>query len=1074
MTVTILVAPAGAGKTEYALNLAREAAAGLRATPHLVTPSGVLVRSCRRRLALTGGALGVRVETFERLQSVLLNLSGEVYTELSEPVRRRLIRSLVESLPLQHYSALARRPGFILVLQDLIAELKSDLIEPSALNQAIAGLGAPARLAELAVIYAAYQDRLQEQGWADHEGLAWLAAQALERHPDLARDWPLLIIDGFDRFTPIQLTLMERLAGRVGRLVVTITGDLDATAPRLVHGQFIKTLNALEERLHAPPTLLSGSRADRAPALAHLGQTLFRGAAGGGTRRVPSGGAVELLEAPDRAGEARAALRWLKERVVVDGMGLAEVALLAPSIPPYGDFIQQTAAEFLLPVRLVSGAPLRGNPAVAALLDLMRLSLPLRPDRSEPALPRRLLVEAWRSPYFDWSLLDTLPEGAAGSLAADADALDAVAHWSRITGGQAQWEAALSGLAAYSPGGAAEDESTPPERLPVGARAQALLDRLHAVLGVVTPPAGQHDYQAFVRWLEQLIGADPAAGAAPFPSTADSGLRVVTRARQAIGGVAERDVAALQAFKEVLGGLIWAEQSLGATSMDFSAFFDDLVGAVDAQSFQTPETAGREEMLVATLAQARGVPFRAVAVMGLAEGEFPAALSEDPFLRDSDRRALSKGSGLPLEPSIAGGQLELFYETVSRAGQRLLLTRPRLADNGSLWQASPYWEEVLRRVVAAPQSLTSQTVPAPDQAASWPELMEGIAAHDADGRARDWAATVCPERVAALDLASAVLRQRRAGRPAAADLAGPQYDGALAGSVGLAGEFSRRFGPARRWSASRLETYRTCPFFFFVTSVLSLEAREEPEEGLDARQLGGIYHAILEEAYRAAVDPADLAELSAALSTVAPTLLDEAPKRFGFRVNAWWRQTREEIMENVRRSLAGLAAIQGDYTPLLYEAAFGLGGKPPLVLRDGDDSFFLGGIIDRVDRTPCGQLRIIDYKTGGPGPFTMRAALEGKKLQLALYALAARDALGLGAPDDGFYWHVRQAEASPLRLQGLVDGPDSLLEVAVLKSWEAVRGARDGQFAPHAPSDGCPSYCPAVGFCWRYRPAFGD
>jgi hypothetical protein len=434
---------------------------------------------------------------------------------------------------------------------------------------------------------------------------------------------------------------------------------------------------------------------------------------------------------------------------------------------------------------------------------------------------------------------------------------------------------------------------------------------------------------------------------------------------------------------------------------------------------------------------------------------------------------LRQGFGLPLEPSIAGGQVELFYETLARAGQRLLLTRPRLADNGSLWQASPYWEEVLRRVDAAPQSLTSQSVPTPGQAASWPELMEGLAAHDADGRVRAWASATRPSEMAFLDLASGVLRQRRAGRSPEADAAGPEYDGVLGDSGGLAGEFPRRFGPARRWSASRLETYRTCPFFFFVGNVLGLEPREEPEEGMDARQLGAVYHAILEQVYRAALDPADLDALSEALSRVAPAVLDEAPRRLGFRATAWWAQTREEIMEKVRRSLAGLAAIQGDYTPLAYEASFGLRGQPPLVLRDGDDSFFLGGIIDRVDRAPGGRLRIIDYKTGGPSPFTLRAAVEGKKLQLSLYALAARDALGLGTPEDGFYWHVRQAEASSLRLQGRLEGPDSLLEVAVIKSWEAVRGARGGQFAPHAPDDGCPGYCPAVAFCWRYRPGFG-
>ncbi len=51
--------------------------------------------------------------------------------------------------------------------------------------------------------------------------------------------------------------------------------------------------------------------------------------------------------------------------------------------------------------------------------------------------------------------------------------------------------------------------------------------------------------------------------------------------------------------------------------------------------------------------------------------------------------------------------------------------------------------------------------------------------------------------------------------------------------------------------------------------------------------------------------------------------------------------------------------------------------------------------------------------------FTKRSVVEGKKLQLPLYALAVRDALGLGEPAEGFYWHVRQAEPSPFTLARL-------------------------------------------------------
>jgi hypothetical protein len=86
---------------------------------------------------------------------------------------------------------------------------------------------------------------------------------------------------------------------------------------------------------------------------------------------------------------------------------------------------------------------------------------------------------------------------------------------------------------------------------------------------------------------------------------------------------------------------------------------------------------------------------------------------------------------------------------------------------------------------------------------------------------------------------------------------------------------------------------------------------------------------------------------------------------------------------------------------------------------------------------------------------------------LPLYALAARDALGLGDPVEGFYWHIRQAEASGLTLGDF--GPEEAIGTAVEYAWKAIRGARQGDFIPEAPTGGCPQWCPAGSFCWQYR-----
>jgi ATP-dependent helicase/nuclease subunit B len=1072
MAVRLLLAPAAAGKTAYVLGLARDAARNLQAIPRVVVPTHLQVRAWRRRLAEAGGAIGVRVLTFDRLYAECLNAAGEAYTELSEPVQYRLIRSVVDDVGLEHYAPLVGRPGFVQILERLIGELKAARVHPEAFARAVDRMESEPRLRELADVYAAYQTRLQAQGWADRPGLGWLAVEALEeRAPDIARDWPLLVVDGFDHFTEVQLALLTVLAGRVGEMMITLTGDTDGGERRPVHRRFAETCERCETALGVQARPLPRRTTPQTPALAHLEVGLFRGSAA----QVDAAGAVELVEAPDRAAEVRAALRWLKACLVQDGLHPGDVALLARNVTPYRPFILQIAAEFGLPVRLLDGLPLRKNPAVTALVDLLRLMLPPGEGDAEPGLPRRLVVEAWRSPYFDWSALPK--EGAANPIGigdGDADLLDAVARWGLVIGGHGQWREVLDSLAAReedaaqrAEGEADQDEERGlPAGIPSAAAAQALRDKFDRFVQRLRPPAGKRSYREFVQWLEALIGPDPAVQSSRFPLPKEpTALQVVRRAREGPQETRERDVAALQSLKDVLRGLVWAEEALSTgQAMDLSRFFEELVGAVDAAHYQMPVHPERKEIVVADVIQARGVPYRAVAVLGLAEGEFPATLSEDPFLRDADRRRLREEFRLELEPSTESAEVEFFYETVTRPWERLLLTRPRLAENGALWQASPFWEEVRRLVRAEAATLTSESLPTPSRVASWPELMESLATRPGYHAGRQWAAQADPERGAALDLAARLfdLRRRRAASP---------FDGDLSA---LAREFNRRLGPDHVWSASRLEAYRACPYRFFVGKVLGLEPCPEPAEGLDARQLGNIYHHILEQVYEdpRIHDPADLEQLLAVLPDVAAAVLDAAPQREGFRETAWWTQTRDEILGNVRRSLKALAALPGDFRPLQHEAAFGRDGWPPLVVREGEDRFLLCGYIDRVDRAPGGQVRVIDYKTAGPWSYDRKAIADGKKLQLPLYALAAREALELGDPVEGFYWHVRHAEHSDFTLRRFQGGPEGAMDVAVEKAWEAVRGARDGHFAPQ-PADGdCPAYCPAVSFCWHYHPGF--
>jgi ATP-dependent helicase/DNAse subunit B len=1063
MTTQIYLAPAAAGKTSYAIKLAREAAKGLTAEVRVCVASRLQAQSWRRRLAESGGAIGVQVMTFDDLYLACLGAAGENYTRVEDAVEYRLLQNVVATQPLEHYESIRQLPGFPIALQSFIKEMKSARVLPEDLLKAIVSLGDPPRLRELGQLYEQYQFRLQQQDWADYAGFGWLAVEALENNPQiLANQWPWLIVDGFDSFTEVQLSLLQILAGRVGELIITMTGLAGDQEPRVVHHRFYRTQQQLEGCIHVEAVALPEQITPSSALAAHLEDGLF---ADDRQQFELSDGAndvLKLVEAPDRASEAREALRWLKERIVQDQMRPDELALVARNLSPYQPFIVETAAEFGLPIRLLHGLPLASNPAVAALIDLLRLVLPQ--GDLKWTLPRKGIVAAWRSPYFDWGKA-IVPGGKPEPMnivAEDADILDTMARRGRVVAGQEQWQEMFAALVARQMHTSLVEERRLPSGLPSGQDAGELHRKFKLFLERIKPKQELNFYREYVSWLEELIGPEPEVESDDEggKDILETSLSMSERISQGEPSQKRRDFAAIHKLKEILRGLTWNEGQQGQDSkVEYAQFFSDLLGAIEAASYEPGESIGQEAILVAEAIRIRGVPFRAIALLGLAEGEFPATLREDPFLRESDRRLLRQDHGLEIESSIESTEREFFYEMVTGFSEKLLLTRPRLSDTGAEWLPSPFWEEGRRLVKCEPDLLTTDSLPEPSRAASKDELVESLVAYPEAITARETWQKEDPGRWSNLEQAASIFLKRYAG-------AHTVYDGDLRDSPEI---FTRHFQPTYGWSPSALESYRSCGFYFFSARVLQIKPREEPEDGLDVAQLGTLYHQIFEALY-ASLEPVerlDAERLLTALPLIAGPILERAPEQQGFRVTAWWQQIREEILDNIARSIRALNALADEFIPIEFEAHFF--GQDCLVVHDGSDQFQLHGIVDRIDQNSRGQLRIIDYKTTGPFSYSKKSLEKGEKLQLPLYALAVRDALKMGDPVDGFYWHIRQAKPSGLTLDTF--GPEEAIQLALAYAWEAVHGARQGSFLPVPPSGGCPSYCPAAGFCWQYRPA---
>ncbi len=1011
----LLLAPAGHGKTQFVIEQIRATLASEPLSPVIViVPNSIQAAGFRQRLCAAGGALGVEVHTFHTLYSELLIRAGQPIPLLLDPVRIRLLRSIVDDLcergEMTHFAALRNKPGFIALLRNSIEEFKRARIFPDDFSASVKGLGA--RLEEIARVYTVYQDWLQKQNWADNEGRGWLAAIALESNPALFADTRYLAVSGFDEFNPTQLAVLSHLANRAKETLITLTGDMEHPQ-RAAHHRFYRAQSALINSLNIQPEEMESSSM-LSSSIAKMEANLFERS--NDFSRLPQEATkvattIEFVEAQTRAVEARAALRWVKSRVVRDGMKLSEVAILARDLEPYRSFLEETATEFGIPLRIVGGQPLNENPAVAALLAL--LSLPAN-DWS-----RRALIESWRSPYFDFS-----QQGINSNVAAT---LDEISRVGKVSQGLSQWREAFE---MWKKRKVAEFEDDLPameskvSRLSDVQSLETLESKFQAFVDLLTPP-NRASMKEFVAFVESVIGDDPALLTA-FSSKESDGLNIVGRAREN-PSTSERDVAALRAFKDVLRGLVLAESVFDNDSLAYADFYKDLRGAVESATFTVPAESG---VFVASALDGRGLSFEAVVLMGLSEGEFPKQEREDILLRESDRAVLRE-HGLPLETKLHGDEATFFYQAITRARQKLLLTRTYLAEDGQAWEPSPFWEEINRL------NGTSSTV-----------RIRGDAGLVDSAEAASNVEWVESARDFDIHIQNGIEVLRARMDPKAAGI----YEGELF-------DLSERFGAAHGWSASRLESYGTCPFEFFIAYAMELEPRVEAEEGFDVRMLGSMLHKILEDVYS-----------GVELTMAAGKVFASAPEEYGFRPTALWTQQQAELLRALEKTIDELNKVSQGYTPKKMEARFGM-GEPSLVLQTSAGEVRLHGYIDRLDAAPDGSLRVIDYKAGSAA-ISASHLKEGRRLQLPIYALAARDALGLGDVSSGFYWHIQKAEASSLKLEKFEGGVNGAFETAIAHIGRHVTGIRAGHFEPKAPEEGCPSYCPAVNFCWRYKKGF--
>ena len=692
----------------------------------------------------------------------------------------------------------------------------------------------------------------------------------------------------------------------------------------------------------APLLLREDLRHKDAPGLAALEQLLASGRC-----EAPAAPAQEirLFAAPSREEEARAAAGAIR-RLMAQGVRCGRIAVVCRDLDRYRAAVRY---EFRM-----ADIPLWCDEATT-------------PAFSAPAAAVTALLELAKGADYTEQLSALIKTGLTGLTEEQACALENYAYtWSPKA---AEWRAAF----AKSPRGFGSEKLTEEEQAALKAADEArafLIGPVEALRSRCRDASAEQISRALWFCLEAL-GAEQAQQAQ-------------VEALRAARGIPAAEEAARE-WNVVMGLLDQMARLLGAETVapaEYAELFGLLLRSSDLGHI--PQTL--DAVMLASAGKMRLDAPDYVFVLGVAEGEFPAAPGQTGLLTHADRDALMRQQvDLPdcFENRVVREQI-CFYKAMTAPAKGLWISWPKGAG---------------LTLSAAAQPIADLLQPAP------PELslldMAATPGSALDCLGGGWPLTGT-QRASLTD----ALQDEGGGLALLARMAGgpPHKLEDLAALGGLLGD--------QLWiSPSQLEAYANCPYGYFLHYVLGLRPRKKAR--LSADQSGTLMHWVLQMALdpdpgpdnpcRGAL-PAPFAQLTdSQLAALSAGLVDEYARRYLPEDTARLRY----LLSRLKKSMASLLCYlrdeqaQSAFAPAACELKIGPGpgAVPSQVYRLSDGrTVRLVGTVDRADQwvedDGTRWVRVVDYKTGTK-KLDLKEVYCGLDCQMLLYLFSlTRDEKG--------------------------------------------------------------------------------
>ena len=977
-----------------------------------------------------GDAQSGMVESFSfssLAEKILSTEGGAAVQTLSDAGRAVLVRRALGELQdnVRYYYRHRRSAAFCQMAAQTIDELKSAGLSGQQLAELAKGCGAESgKLEELALIFQGYETLLARSGMDPSDRLE-LAGARLEETlargtlPEFLRDREVFI-DEFDTFNAPKKRLLGAMLAALPGVTVALCDDGTPLLPgdlslfsgaKQVAAQLRQLARKNGAEVAAPELLRRDLRHRDAPGLAAVAELLETGRCDPDT----PAGEVRLFAAPSREEEARAAAGAIR-RLMRQGVRCSQIAVVCRDIAKYRAIVRYEFRMAEIP---------------------LYCDEPTTPEFSAPATAVRALLEIARGADLTENLTTLAKTGLCALQEEQVCALENYAYtWAPTA---AAWREKFE----RSPRGFGEQELTEEDlrNRDMAEQARALLVGAVDALREKVKSANAEAISRALYFCLKTLGAEEQQAAQVEAIRSARGIPAAEEAAREWNVVMEL----LHEMARLLG-----EQTV--TVAEYEDLFGLLLRSSDLGHI--PQTL--DAVVLASAGKMRLDAPDSVFVLGLAEGEFPAAPGETGLLTHADRDALmAQEIDLPdcFENRVVREQV-CFYKALTAPAKGLWLSWPK-GQGLTLCAALEPVVEALDP--AEPELALTDLASTPENALDC--LGGGWPLTDTE-RASLTAALQAPGGEEPQGLA--LLRRM-------ADTAPRQVHDLPA----LEALLGRRL----RISPSQLEKYYTCRYGYFLQYVLGLKPRKRAE--LSADQSGTLMHWVLQMALEPNPGPdnpmaalAPFAELDdAAMADLAALLVEEYARRYLPEDTARFAY----LLSRLKKSMAGLLCYlrdeqrQSSFRPVACELQIGRGedAVPPQVYRLSDGrTVQLVGTVDRADEwieeDGTRWVRVVDYKTGSK-KLDLKEVYCGLDCQMLLYLFSlTRDASGrfTGAEPAGVLYlladpapettdRTRAARSVEYRIDGLVRDEQKL--------FDAMDADETGRYLPFGYRNGKPS-----------------